>query len=173
MRIHFMNIATKVLFCAIIWSACQTDKNSMLCKKWKSVALFNQKMDAEISSMQAYIDTVGNLDPTLSKQINIDSLKMLLKAELDNAIMEQQVTLENTIMEFKTNGVIYTTSIQGTDSAMYSIDEENNIVIDEAKLKGFGETMKFKILTLSKDSLRVKIIDYGDTSYVSMIPAKE
>ncbi|MBK7690983.1 MAG: hypothetical protein IPJ31_07660 [Bacteroidetes bacterium] len=81
--------------------------------------------------------------------------------------------MENTIMEFKSNGVIYTTSIQGTDSAMYSIDDENNIVIDEAKLKGYGETMKFNILTLSKDSLRVKIIDYGDTSYVSMIPAKE
>ncbi len=130
-------------------------------------------MDAEITSMQTYIDTIGNKDPDLKDQVNIDSLKMLLKAELDNAIKEQQVTLENTLMEFKSNGVVYTTSIQGTDSAMYSIDDENNIVIDEAKLKGYGETMKFQILSLSKDSLRVKIIDYGDTSFVSMVPAKE
>lgn len=173
MRFDFMNIAVKAVFCTIIWCACATDNHSLLCKKWKSVALSNPKMDAEITSMQTYIDTIGNKDPDLKDQVNIDSLKMLLKAELDNAIKEQQVTLENTLMEFKSNGVVYTTSIQGTDSAMYSIDDENNIVIDEAKLKGYGETMKFQILSLSKDSLRVKIIDYGDTSFVSMVPAKE
>lgn len=130
-------------------------------------------MDAEIVSMQTYIDTIGNADAALRKQINIDSLKLILKAELDRAIKDQQISLENTLMEFKPNGVIYTTSIQGTDSAMYSLDDENNIVIEEAKLKGYGETIKFEILTLNKDSLRLKMIDYGDTSFVSMIPVKE
>jgi hypothetical protein len=72
-------------------------------------------------------------------------------------------------MEFKSNGIAYTTSIDGIDSAMYTI-ENNFIKIDEAKLKGVGETMTFEILSLSKDTLKMQLVDYGDTSVVVMIP---
>jgi hypothetical protein len=88
---------------------------------------------------------------------------------------EQQISLENTLMDFKSNGIVYTTSIQGVDSAMYKIEKDKDgtvIIIDEATLKGYGETMKFEILTLKKDTLLLKMIDYGDTSYVTMVPVK-
>jgi hypothetical protein len=52
---------------------------------------------------------------------------------------------------------------------MYTI-ENNFIKIDEAKLKGVGETMTFEILSLSKDTLKMQLVDYGDTSVVVMIP---
>jgi hypothetical protein len=84
---------------------------------------------------------------------------------------EQQIALENTIMEFKSNGVSYTTSIDGLDSAMYTV-EGQFIKFDEAKLKGHGETMTFEILKLDQDTLRVKLIDYGDTSIATMVPVK-
>lgn len=173
MRKDFINIAVKVIFCCILFSACTNDKKSLLCKKWKSVQLKNLKMDQEIAFMQAYIDTVGDKDIALRKQINVDSLKMLLKTELENAMREQQVSLENTLMEFNRNGVVYTTSIDGTDSAMYSIEDDKMIVMEEAKLKGYGETMKFEILNLNKDTLQLKMVDRGDTSFVTMVPVRE
>lgn len=173
MRIVFINIAVKFIFCSILLASCKTDNQSLLRRKWKSVELKNPQMDNEIASMKVYIDTIGDNDAALRKQINIDSLKALLQTELNNAIREQQISLENTLMDFKSNGVVYTTSIQGVDSAMYSIDDENNIVIEEAKLKGYGETMKFQILKLNADSLKLKMIDYGDTSYVTMVPVKD
>ncbi|MCC7028860.1 MAG: hypothetical protein IT257_01045 [Chitinophagaceae bacterium] len=172
MRSVFINIAIKVTFCSLIFVSCGSDPKSLLCNKWKSVALRNPQMDNEIAAMKLYIDTVGNQDEALRKQINIDSFKTILQGELDQAMKEQQLSLENTLMEFKSNGIVYTTSIQGEDSAMYSIDDENNILIEEAKLKGYGETMKFQILSLTKDSLQLKMIDYGDTSYVTMVPVK-
>jgi hypothetical protein len=54
---------------------------------------------------------------------------------------------------------------------MYSLDG-NLIRIDEAMLKGYGETMTFEILKLTTDSLRLRLIDYGDTSIVMMIPVQ-
>jgi hypothetical protein len=50
--------------------------------------------------------------------------------------------------------------------------EDNFIKIDEAKLKGYGETMTFEVLTLNRDTLKLRLIDFGDTSTVTMIPVK-
>ena len=121
--------------------------------------------------MKLMIDTLGEKDPELRKTINIDSAKLILQAELNKSIQEQKLAEENTLMEFVSNGVVYTTSIEGIDSAMYSI-EDNFIKIDEAKLKGHGESMTFEILKLSKDSLLLKLVDYGDTSIISMTPVR-
>jgi hypothetical protein len=96
---------------------------------------------------------------------------MILKAQLTQSLKEQKLAEENTLMEFKSNGVVYTTSIEGTDSAMYHI-EDNFIKIDEAKLKGHGETMTFEIMKLDANQLQLRLIDYGDTSIVSMVPVK-
>ena len=49
---------------------------------------------------------------------------------------------------------------------------ENSIKIDEGKLKGYGETMTFEILHLTKDTLSMRFVDYGDTSFVLLVPAK-
>lgn len=169
MKSKFINIFCLVLICSTTFLACKSSQKDLLCKKWKTVALKNSKMEQEVLFMQQYIDTLGQNDPELKTLINIDSTKMMLKAEMEKSTKEQQLALENTLMEFKSNGVAYTTSIDGVDSAMFTI-EENFIKIDEAKLKGVGETMTFEILNLTKDSLKLQMIDYGDTSVVLMIP---
>jgi hypothetical protein len=153
--------------------SCSSNQNQLLQKKWKTVSLQNSTMTREIREMQALIDTIGDNDPELRASINIDSTKFLLQQELEMALQEQKLAEENTLMEFKPNGVVYTTSIDGIDSAMYSVEEGSMIKIDEAKLKGFGESMTFEMLTLTKDSLRIRLIDYGDTSIVTMIPASK
>lgn len=172
MRKYFINIAINSVLFSVFFVSCKNNQQELLSKKWKSVHLENNKMNEEINSMKIYIDTLGENDPDLRKQINVDSLKSILNIQLENAVREQQMSLDNTMMDFKENGVVYTTSIQGVDSAMYHIDEDNHIVIEEQKLKGYGETMKFEILTLNSDTLLIKMIDYGDTSIVTMIPIK-
>lgn len=142
----------------------------MLCKKWKTVSFTNAKMDQEMKFMQEYIDTLGQNDPELKASINLDSTKMALQTVMEASLKEQKQALENTLMEFKTNGVTYTTSIDGVDSAMFTL-EDNLIKIDEAKLTGVGESMTFEILSLSKDTLKMQLVDYGDTSVVVMIPS--
>lgn len=172
MRTQNVNIAVGIILTTLLCIGCGGNKHKNLEAKWKSAFLQNTKMDADISAMRAYIDTVGNQDVALRKQLNVDSLKNMLRAELENAMTEQRISLENTTMEFLPNGMVYTTSVSGVDSAMYEV-EENMIVIDESKLKGYGETLKLEILKLTKDTLQVKMVDYGDTSMVVMVPVKD
>lgn len=128
-------------------------------------------MNKNIQDMQLYIDTVGNQDIFLKKSINIDSLKKELQAQLNMAIEEQKVSQENSIMNFKNNGMVYSYNIQGVDSAKYIVNEENEIEIDDRDLKGYGELIRMKIIKLSADSLLLRMVDYGDTTFVTMIPA--
>jgi hypothetical protein len=151
--------------------SCKTNENKHLYQKWKSVSLQNNKMDDEIKKMQDYIDTVGNLDKEIGKATDIHLLKAELKADMEKGIAEQKQALENTLMEFTQNNMMISTSIDGVDSVMFEI-EENTIKLDDAKLKGYGESMTFTILKLSKDSLRLQLVDYGDTSIINMIPTK-
>jgi hypothetical protein len=161
-----------ILFSSIcLFNACKQGKEQAICQKWKTVSLKNSTMEREIEATRAYIDTLGDNDPEIRMTINIDSAKLILGAQLAQSIKEQKLAEENTLMEFLSNGVVYTTSIDGIDSAMYSI-EDNFVKIDEAKLKGYGESMTFEILTLNNDTLKLRLIDYGDTSVVTMIPIK-
>ncbi|HMN32314.1 MAG: hypothetical protein IT215_03290 [Chitinophagaceae bacterium] len=170
MRINFINISIKTLISCLFIQACSTNNVQLLQKKWKSVELRNPQMDEELRLMKIYIDTVSRQAPMMQKT-DIDSLKKALQFELDEMLKQQHTILENTLMEFQSNGVVYITSIDGVDSALYRI-EEGDIVVDEVGLKGYGEMMKFKILSLTQDSLSLKTIIYGDTSYVNLIPIK-
>ncbi len=162
------NLAALILL-VFIMSSCNGGKSKLLCQKWKTVALKNSTMERSIQEMRDYIDTVGLRDEELRNAIDIDSAKRDLEDKLNKTLLEQKIAEQSTLMEFNANGVCYTTSADGVDSAMYTI-EDDFIKIDEAKLKGFGETMTFEILKLSRDSLRIRLIDYGDTSIVTMIP---
>jgi hypothetical protein len=152
-------------------NACkQEDTKTLLCKKWKTIRLQNTKMDASVREMDAYIDTVGSVDKDIQEVIDLDSFKNLLRANANKLVAEQKQAMENTTMDFKQNGVVYSTSIAGTDSANWTLDK-NYIKIDEAALKGTGETMTFEIMNINKDSIVLRVIDYGDTSVATMKPA--
>ncbi len=170
MRAYFINISTKLLFCCLFLQACHSNDGSLLHKKWKGVELKNPKLDDNIALNKIFIDTLTINNTDFHNQ-NIDSIKSSLRQELDNIINEQKILLENTLMDFKTNGVVYIHSIDGVDSALYKY-ENGEIVVDEEALKGYGELMVFKVLNLTNDSLRLKTIIYGDTSYITLVPIK-
>ena len=171
MNLKITNTFVLVLYLFFMLSGCQSDTKKLLCRRWKTVSLKNSKMENEIQASKDYIDTIGKNDPELRSAINLDSAKFILQTQIAESIKEQRLAEDNTFMEFKSNGVAYTTSTEGTDSAMYSL-EDHFIKIDEAKLKGYGETMTFEILKLNEDSLKLRVIDYGDTSLVTLIPIK-
>lgn len=128
-------------------------------------------MERELAFMKDYMDTIGKNDPEIRELVNLDSLKLMLNEQLKSGMEEQKLQAENLVMEFKKNGIAYNTSIDGVDSAYYTL-EGSDIKIDEAKLKGYGETMTFTIMKLSSDSLLLRLVDYGDTSFISMVPVK-
>jgi len=165
------HVGIALLLLAVILLSCRGNNEKWLCQTWKTIALKNTTMDKGIQEMKDYIDTLGQHDTELRNTIDIDSAKKSLEQILNKTMMEQSIAEKSTMMEFKANGICYTISLEGIDSAMYSLDG-NLIRIDEATLKGYGETMTFEILKLTIDSLRLRLIDYGDTSIVMMIPVQ-
>jgi hypothetical protein len=168
---NFINKILPIACLALLLFSCTSSNKKLLCQKWQTHTLQNAKMEEEIKAMQTLIDTLGQNDPALHIEIDVDSAKRILQSEFNTSLEEARLAKENTFMEFKSNGVVVTTSIDGVDSALYKV-EDKWIKVDEASLKGHGESMTFEILSLSKDTLKMKIIDYGDTSFVVMIPAK-
>jgi hypothetical protein len=138
-----------------------------LYQKWKTISFRNSKMEAEIQNMKNYIDTVGNQDPEMRKATDIENLKKTLREELEIGIAEQKTNNDNMFIEFRPNQLMIATSIDGVDSAMFTM-EDNFIKVDDAALKGYGESMTFEILQLTKDQLRLRLVDYGDTTIAEM-----
>lgn len=163
-----ISIVISILFFVF---SCKNDHKTNLCKKWKTVSLKNMAMERQLDYTKEYIDTLGKNDPEFRKLVNLDSVKLLLNNQMKLDLEDQKLQVENLVMEFTKNGIAYNTSIEGVDSAYYSI-EGDDIKIDEPKLKGYGETMTFTIMKLSPDSLQLRLVDYGDTSFISMVPVK-
>ena len=126
MKLKIINILASFFIAIVFLTACKDSKTDLLCKKWKTVALKNTKMEEEMKFMEQYVDTIGQNDPELRLAVNLDSTKMLIKEEMQRSLLEQKQAIENTLMEFKANGIAYTTSIVGVDSSIYSI--ENNFI---------------------------------------------
>lgn len=166
MRYPIMNILCGLF---IFLTACSDSKMNLLCKKWRTVALKNARMEGQIQQTEAMLDTLGQNDPELHQILNVDSLKNQIRQEIARSRQEQQLAMENMFMDFRSNGVVYNTSIDGTDSAYYTL-EENDIKIDEARLKGYGETMTMTVLGISSDTLSLRLIDFGDTSFIQLVP---
>lgn len=169
MRYSIINILGGLL---LLFAACSEPRKDQLCKKWRTVALKNAKMEEQIEQTEAMLDTLGQRDPQLHQVLNVDSFKNQIRQEIARSREEQKLAMENMFMEFKSNGVVYNTSIDGTDSAYYTL-EENDIKIDEARLKGYGETMTMTILGITDDSLSLRLVDFGDTSFIQLIPVKQ
>lgn len=154
-----------------LFSCGSNSPEKLLVGRWKTIALDNAGFERQASETQRFIDTLGEADPTLKYSLDLDSLKAALRDDFEQALQAQATALENTLMEFRANGVAYTTSIDGVDSALYRV-EEGQIRIDEAGLKGHGESMTFTILKLEQDTLKVRLVDYGDTSTATMVRAR-
>lgn len=170
MRTHFVNIAVNLLFCGFLLLSCNENRQDLLCKTWKGVALKNDRMDQDIRNMQTYIDTLGDKDAYLQSQFDIDSLKALLQAELNKGLQKQQEALESTRMEFRRNGIIISHSAQTTDTAQFQLKGENDIQITETK--GNHKQLHYQIISLTRDTLKMQIEESGEINLVTMIPVK-
>lgn len=171
MHVNILQRNSIFLLLLVFMSSCGSEQEKNLQRKWKTFSLKNMRMEREIASMKVYIDTLGRQDPALRATMNLDSTKKVLQAGLDQTLQQQAFDRDNTVMEFSSNGIVYTTTAESADSARYTL-EENTIKIDEAAIKGHGETMTFEILSLSADTLKLRVIDYGDTSLITMIPVQ-
>jgi hypothetical protein len=170
------NTNYKFLTVVAFFGACialtSCSNNSAIVGYWKVLEVKNPNLNKQIEAALMDIDTTGNNDEVIGQYINKDSLKRARKAALQTDIDEQQALVKSLHFDFKANERVYISTLAGTDSALWRIEDKTNLVIDGPALTGIGDAELYEILLLSKDTLRLKNVAGADSVIFTLVPAK-
>jgi len=154
------------VFCFTI--ACNPAEEAQITKEWKATDIENLTLAKEKAYYDILMDTITQNNERLEFFNNsIDSFKRFtMKAFEEQAAMEK-TEIDNSFMEFKKNGIAYFKSINGVDSAKWTL-EDNEIVLDAEDFTGIPNIIRLGILELSKDKLQLRKVDFTDTTIITL-----
>jgi hypothetical protein len=158
---------TSVLFCL---GACNSGHDH-LHKKWRVARLDNPAMDAEIKRALIDMDTTGNNDAVVGQYIDKDSLKQVRKLLLQQDLDEQKMIQESLRFDFRESNIAYITSMGNVDSALWRIEQKDQLIIDGPGLTGIGDVDVYTILSSNADSVVLRNINMQDTVRIVLMPA--
>lgn len=167
-----------IMGCVILLASCKADKEELIAREWHAVKLDNPQMDSTIRDQEAFVDSFGkNTDAVANKELygieNVDSMRTILKQQLQEFKLIQQNAVKNTWFHFRKDGIALMNFSGQNDSANWYFDDEGALMLDEMKLKGFGNKLKMEILGLTEDSLKLRFTEDGLTSTVTFSPEKK
>jgi len=166
-----------VLLAATLLSACGNSKEKMLTGKWQAVKLDNAELEKQIEESRRVMDTIGShTTPEMNRQLygesNIDSLKAMISAQIDESKLMQQYFLDHTSFEFRKDKVAVLVFGGEPDSANWYFDDEGALVLDDMKLKGSGDKTKMEVVSLTDSTLQLRYTENGITSVASFRAVK-
>lgn len=153
-------------------AACSGDKEALLSKKWKTVGLESSLEKLQKKQYEQLLDTMTAQNEMIEFFGTVDSFKKVILADLKDQEEFRKTNMENSFMEFNKNHVAYFISVDGIDSAKWSI-EENELILDPEEFTGTQELTRFTITELTADNLQLQMINQNDTSTISLIKAKQ
>lgn len=172
MSVNKATIAFLFVLTACFFAACKGDKASMIAQKWKTTNIENTSVKKEKEYYKKLLDTMTTQNEMVEFFGSIDSFKKVIIADLAQQEEIQKTNLENSFMEFKKNKMVYFTSVDGIDSAKWTLDDDD-IVVDDEDFTGVSTVTRLSIVELDKNTLKVKMINQYDTSIISMKKAQQ
>ncbi len=165
-------------FLAMLFFSCKPTLEKMIVGKWQATHLDNPTLDEQVKQMNAFLDTVGSHTSPEQNELlygvkNIDSLKEIQRTQIKQALIEQESAIKNTYLQFKDDGILYYSFGTSPDTACWYFEGENNLVLDEKKLKGVGNIVKIELVKLEKNELQISFHDKGFNSTAVFIPASQ
>lgn len=155
----------------LLFAACTGDQESLLTKKWKTTSLESSLEKLQKAQYQQLLDTMTDQNEMMEYFGTVDSFKKVIQADIKDQEEFRKVNMENSFMDFKENHIAYFISVDGIDSAKWSL-EENELILDSEEFTGVSELTRFTINKLTKDDLQLQMINENDTSIISLKTAK-
>gem|GEM_PF-6368731 len=136
----------------------------------------NSMVEEYLRNMSATIDTLSADNPLLREGgiDNLEEAKKEFRLQLDTARMkydELKLSGSNSFLEFKKDGRVVLTNLDGESTSNWEM-EENDIIVDDAEQTGTYMINRFNILKLTKDSLKLRMIVKSDTTFTSYVKTK-
>lgn len=153
-------------------AACGGDKEALLSKKWKTVSLESSQQKLQLRQYEQLLDSMTAQNEMIEFFGTVDSFKKVIRADIESQEEFRKTNMENSFMEFKKNHVAYFISVDGIDSAKWSV-VENELVLDPEEFTGTQELTRFTIKELTDDALQLQMINQTDTSTISLKKAKQ
>lgn len=162
--------------CCIIMVGCKPSKQEMITKKWQATAVQSAELDKQIADSRVFFDTVGKSTDAETNEIlygarNMDSLRVLLKQQLDSFLTMQEVTVQNTWIHFLKDSLVVTSFNTEPDTVKWYFDEDGNLMLDEMEQKGAGSRIKMEVVKLEETSLQLRFNENGFSSLATFRPA--
>lgn len=157
----------------LLATACTQDNQKKIIGRWQQESIKNPVMEQVILEQQSFIDTIGKSttpeqNDSLYGTRNIDSLREVLKLEINTFKEDQDRAIKNTWFEFRKDGVLVLKTDDMVDSSSWYLEDEGKtLVLDEQKLKGSGSQVRMEIMTLSDDAMKLRFSQGQDTSTVT------
>ena len=166
-----------LVFLALGLASCGDQKKDLITGKWQAISLENEQLDKDLAEKEKCMDTVGQhttpeMNMALYGMPNVDTIKSIIRAQIDEARMVQQYTLEHTIFEFRKDKVAVLSFGSHPDSANWYFDDEGALILDDMAMKGAGDKTKMDIVTLSDTLLKLRYTEDGITSTATFKPMK-
>jgi len=164
--------ATSLLF------SCKHSKEDIITRKWQAVKVENSELERQVSESRVFFDTVGRTtDAATNEQLygvrNMDSMRAVLKSQLDSFLAMQERTVKNTWLDFNKNGTVAAAFGTAPDTVKWYFDDEGNLMLDELKQKGAGSIIKMEVLKLEDTALHLRFTENGFSSTAIFHPASQ
>lgn len=145
---------------AVLFFSCKTSPEKLITGKWQAVKLENPTLEQQITQLKSFLDTVGQHTTIEQNEVlygvkNIDSLKQIQEAQIEQALQQQANDMQHTFFNFLQDGKVIYSFGTNPDTACWYIEGEKKLVLDEKKLKGMGSVVKMDILLLEKEHLQL------------------
>lgn len=157
--------------------SCTPSKEDLIARKWKALSVKSGMLDNQIKEERNFIDTIGTTTSAEQNFIlygvhNMDSVRQLLRKNLDSTLAAQEATIKDTWLIFDKNGTVVTHFGTEPDTVAWYFDDEGALMLDEMKHKGTGSKIKMNVLKLTENELELQFEENGFSSTASFEPMK-
>jgi hypothetical protein len=161
----------------VLIAACKKTPEEKITKKWVAVSVENPELDQQVAQSRIFFDTVGkSTSPEANEQLygarNMDSMRLVLKGQLDSFLAMQQYTLKNTWLDFNKKGTVAANFGTEPDTVKWYFDDEGNLMLDEMEQKGTGSKIKMEVVKLEDTVLKLRFSENGFSSLATFRPAE-
>jgi hypothetical protein len=163
--------------CSLIFlAACQSPKDQIV-RKWQMDKIESPTADSMMKLREKAIDTMTTFDSSMVMYFhttNLDSIKLLMKKEMQTYKEQQEASAKQGSMNFRKDGIIIFEGGGNADSLKWQLIEEKKLVLSAIDpSKGPAQMDTFIVDKLTSSDLRLKLEKGTNKVFFNLKPAGE
>jgi hypothetical protein len=158
--------------CLLLLAACQSPKEQ-IAQKWQIESFEAPVMDSIMEARKHSIDTMTTIDTNMVAFFgtqDLDSIKTILKAQMDEYKTQQNEVAKQGYIDFHKNGTAIFASGINVDSLKWELKGKKQLLLSPIKEKEGAHPDTMTIENISAKKLRLKMTQGSNSMFVNLHP---